>query len=46
MSTDQNQVAADAKPMIDIVGLNEWFGAFHVLRDINLSVAPQERIVI
>ncbi|MCX8230732.1 MAG: amino acid ABC transporter ATP-binding protein [Alphaproteobacteria bacterium] len=32
--------------MIDIVGLNKWFGAFHVLRDINLSVAPQERIVI
>jgi general L-amino acid transport system ATP-binding protein len=46
MSTDQNQVAADAKPMIDIVGLNKWFGAFHVLRDINLSVTPQERIVI
>lgn len=46
MSMDQNQVAADAKPMIDIVGLNKWFGAFHVLRDINLSVAPQERIVI
>ena len=46
MSTDQNQVAADAKPIIDIVGLNKWFGAFHVLRDINLSVAPQERIVI
>jgi general L-amino acid transport system ATP-binding protein len=46
MSTDQSQVVADAKPMIDIVGLNKWFGAFHVLRDINLSVAPQERIVI
>lgn len=46
MSTDQNQAAADAKPMIDIVGLNKWFGPFHVLRDINLSVAPQERIVI
>jgi general L-amino acid transport system ATP-binding protein len=46
MSTDQSQVVADAKPMIDIVGLNKWFGAFHVLRDINLSVTPQERIVI
>jgi general L-amino acid transport system ATP-binding protein len=46
MSSDQNQVSADAKPMIDIVGLNKWFGPFHVLRDINLSVAPQERIVI
>ena len=46
MSTDQNQVAADAEPMINIVGLNKWFGTFHVLRDIDLSVAPQERIVI
>ena len=33
-------------PIIHIVGLNKWFGAFHVLRDIDLSVAPQERIVI
>jgi len=46
MSTDQNPAADDTKPMIDIVGLNKWFGPFHVLRDINLSVAPQERIVI
>ena len=46
MSTDQNPAADVTKPMIDIVGLNKWFGPFHVLRDINLSVAPQERIVI
>ncbi|NQV82142.1 MAG: amino acid ABC transporter ATP-binding protein [Alphaproteobacteria bacterium] len=46
MSTDQNQTAPNAQPMIDIVGLNKWFGPFHVLRDINLSVAPRERIVI
>ena len=46
MSTDQNQIAPNAQPMIDIVGLNKWFGPFHVLRDINLSVAPRERIVI
>lgn len=46
MSTDGNQVAADAEPMINIIGLNKWFGTFHVLRDIDLSVAPQERIVI
>ena len=46
MSTDQNPAADGTKPMIDIVGLNKWFGPFHVLRDINLSVAPQERIVI
>jgi general L-amino acid transport system ATP-binding protein len=33
-------------PIIEIVGLNKWFGPFHVLRDINLTVAPRERIVI
>jgi general L-amino acid transport system ATP-binding protein len=26
--------------------VNKWYGKFHVLRDINLSVAPGERIVI
>lgn len=32
--------------IISIRGLNKWFGEFHVLRDINLDVAPRERIVI
>ena len=31
---------------IEIEGLNKWYGAFHVLRDINLNVAERERIVI
>src|SRR5579884_4429107 len=31
---------------IEIVGLNKWFGDFHVLRDINLKVMSGERIVI
>ena len=34
------------EPIIDITGLNKWFGPFHVLRDIDLSVARRERIVI
>ncbi len=34
------------EPIIQITGLNKWFGSFHVLRDIDLSVARQERIVI
>ena len=44
--------AAETKPMnaeepiIEITGLNKWFGPFHVLRDIDLSVARSERIVI
>ena len=32
--------------IISIVGLGKWFGEFQVLRDINLSVAVGERIVI
>ncbi len=34
------------EPIIRIAGLNKWFGALHVLRDIDLTVTPQERIVI
>ena len=30
--------AANNAPVIEIDGLNKWYGAFHVLRDINLSV--------
>ncbi len=33
-------------PIIEIRGLNKWFGPFHVLRDIDLTVARRERIVI
>ena len=36
----------DGEPAIRIDRLNKWFGAFHVLRDIDLEVAPRERIVI
>ena len=32
--------------IIDMRGVNKWFGEFHVLRDINLTVARGERIVI
>jgi general L-amino acid transport system ATP-binding protein len=35
-----------ADPIVSIVGLNKWFGDFHVLRDIDIDVAKGERIVI
>ena len=35
-----------AEPIIRIAGLNKWFGTLHVLRDIDLEVERQERIVI
>ena len=31
---------------IQITGMNKWFGTFHVLRDINMTVQSGERIVI
>jgi general L-amino acid transport system ATP-binding protein len=40
MRTTRNEVA------VEIAGLNKWYGAFHVLRDVNLKVARGERIVI
>ncbi|MDY0271005.1 MAG: amino acid ABC transporter ATP-binding protein [Advenella sp.] len=32
--------------IVQMENVNKWYGKFHVLRDINLSVAPGERIVI
>ena len=35
-----------ANSIVNINGLNKWYGDFHVLRDINLDVGKSERIVI
>ncbi|WP_371439620.1 MULTISPECIES: amino acid ABC transporter ATP-binding protein [Polaromonas] len=35
-----------SNPIIRFDKVNKWFGSFHVLRDIDLSVQPGERIVI
>ncbi len=32
--------------VVELLGVNKWYGEFHVLRDINLSVSRGERIVI
>ncbi len=37
---------ADGEPVIQISGMNKWFGEFHVLKDINLSVQRGEVLVI
>ncbi len=34
------------RPAIEIRGLHKWFGSFHVLKDIDLSVSAGERIVV
>ena len=52
MSSAENS-ARRFKPMplstpvaVELVGMNKWYGEFHVLRDINLKVMGGERIVI
>jgi general L-amino acid transport system ATP-binding protein len=44
----QNSEAGSQRPevAVEIIGLNKWYGEFHVLRDINLKVMRGERIVI
>jgi len=34
------------EPAIRMIGVNKWYGEFHVLRDINLEVATGEKIVL
>jgi len=34
------------EPMIEIIDMHKWFGEFHVLQGINLTVGKKERIVI
>jgi len=41
---DKGVLTGDA--IIEIVEMHKWFGEFHVLQDINLTVQKQERIVI
>ncbi|MDH5536815.1 MAG: ATP-binding cassette domain-containing protein, partial [Betaproteobacteria bacterium] len=35
-----------SQPMIELREVNKWFGDFHVLRDINLTVRRGERVVV
>ncbi len=39
-------VRADAPPAILLDKVNKWYGALHVLRDVNLNVATGERVVV
>lgn len=37
---------SSADPAIEMLDVNKWFGDFHVLRDINLTIGTGERVVI
>ena len=43
---DRSQLKVSDEVAIEIDGMNKWFGNFHVLRDIDLTVYKGERIVI
>jgi general L-amino acid transport system ATP-binding protein len=40
------QMKVSDEQAIQITAMNKWFGTFHVLRDINMTVMKGERIVI
>ena len=43
---DRPKMAVSEEVEIQIVGMHKWFGQFHVLKDINLTVYKGERIII
>jgi general L-amino acid transport system ATP-binding protein len=43
---DRRSLAVSDEVMIAMEGVHKWFGQFHVLKDINLTVHKGERIVI
>jgi general L-amino acid transport system ATP-binding protein len=38
--------ALNTETAVEMIGVNKWYGDFHVLRDINIKVARGERLVI
>ena len=44
----QGQLASaiSSEVMIEVAGMNKWYGSFHVLKDIDLTVHTGERIVV
>ncbi|MEL6297671.1 MAG: amino acid ABC transporter ATP-binding protein [Pseudomonadota bacterium] len=46
VSTAETHAPASSASAIRMVGVNKWYGDFHVLRDVDLDVALQEKIVI
>ena len=43
---DRSKLQVSDEVAIQIENMNKWYGAFHVLRDVNLTVNRGERIVI
>ncbi|HEY9348680.1 MAG TPA: amino acid ABC transporter ATP-binding protein [Inquilinus sp.] len=46
MAVNQQATAAQPEILIQMSGVNKWYGEFHVLRDINFAVEKGEKVVI
>jgi len=47
LTVDRSRMHVSATDVaVEIVGMNKWYGDFHVLKDINLKVMNGERIVV
>jgi general L-amino acid transport system ATP-binding protein len=46
MMSAQAAVKVSSAPMIEMRGVNKWFGEFHVLRDVNLLVEQGQKVVV
>ena len=44
--TALKQTALTTATAVEMIGVNKWYGEFHVLRDINLKVSRGEKLVI
>jgi len=45
-NVDRSHMKVSDEVAIQITNMNKWYGAFHVLRDINMTVQRGERIVV
>ncbi len=43
---NKNDEKLESDPIVEITDMHKWFGDFHVLKDINLTVHKGERIII
>ncbi|MEO1329890.1 MAG: ATP-binding cassette domain-containing protein, partial [Pseudomonadota bacterium] len=44
--SNRSRMSVSDQVAIQITAMNKWYGQFHVLRDINLTVYEGERIVV
>ncbi|WP_075216850.1 amino acid ABC transporter ATP-binding protein [Mongoliimonas terrestris] len=46
IAIDRSKLQIGNEVAVELIGVNKWYGEFHVLRDINLKVRRGERIVV